>query len=150
MKWILYYCTMIAINIVSAIVFHEYINISAMSGVPIFLIALTIFQANYFIKDIPDKGFGTNYGGGYTHEEEVHLLQYAFGSLMITIPLLFPFILFFSNAAKVLSVIVYIVGFVARPLIYRVRHRHELNSRINAEKEELAKQKQNEELGRWK
>lgn len=150
MKWILYYCAMIAINIVSAIFFREQINISAMSGIPIFLIALMVFQSNYFIKDIPDKGFDTNYGGGYTHEEKVHLLQYTSRSLMITIPLLFPFILFFPNVAKVLSVIVYVAGFIAGPLIYRIRHRHELNSRVNAEQEELAKQKQNEELGKWK
>lgn len=146
----MYYCAVIAINILSAVFFHEHINISAMSGIPLFLIALTVFQANYFIKDIPEKGFDTSYGGGYTHEEKVHLLQYASKSLMITIPLLFPFILFFPNAAKVLSVIVYIAGFIVGPLVYRVRHRHELNSRANAEKAELAKQKQNEELGKWK
>lgn len=150
MKRILYYGATVATNVACAILFHEHIHISDLSVIPLFLIALMLFQANYFVKDIPDKGFATNYGGGYTHEEKAVLLQYASKTLIGTVPLLFPFILFFPNATKVLSVVVYIAGFVTGPVVYRFKHRRELNNRAHTEKEELARQRRNEELGKWK
>ena len=51
----MYYCAVIAINILSAVFFHEHINISAMSGIPLFLIALTVFRR----KSVRQKFFWT-------------------------------------------------------------------------------------------
>ena len=53
---VIYYCITILANIAAIPIFYEYINISALSIVPLFLIALMIFQAILFKNEKSKMG----------------------------------------------------------------------------------------------
>lgn len=63
---VIYYCITILANIAAIPIFYEYINISALSIVPLFLIALMIFQALLFKNEKVENGFRTAYGSTAT------------------------------------------------------------------------------------
>ena len=71
-------------------------------------------------------------------------------ALLYAVPLMIPFVLFFSSLIKAVSIIVYLVSFAAGPLVYRIKNKDSLNHRANSEKIELETQLQKEELGEWK
>ncbi len=148
MKFIVYYIVAVSANIVSVLVFRNYINISVMSTIPLILIVLSVFQAVYFNKH--NELNTTAYGSGFTKNEEAELSKYTSKSLLSVIPVMIPFILFFDSLLKIISVLLYIFGFIAGPVIYKIKHRDDLNSRINREKKELEEQKKREEMGNWK
>ena len=45
---VIYYCITILANIAALFIFHKYINISVLSVIPVSLIAIMIFQINFF------------------------------------------------------------------------------------------------------
>ena len=149
---IIYYIIMILLNIAAAIVFCNNLNITFLSVIPIAIMVLMLFQANYFKNEKTEKGFSSNFTpvDDYTHEEGETLLQYAARALFIAIPWFVPFVLFFPNVVKIVSVFLYMISLALGGLIYRIKNKGALNNRVNAEKEELEKQKQSEELGKWK
>ena len=109
---IFYYCITIIANIVAAIAFQKNINITDLSLIPLFLIALMVFQALIFRNEKVENGFRTAYGSNLTADEENKLLSSGSSFLFATIPWMIPFILFFPSFVKVLSVLVYIVGLI--------------------------------------
>jgi len=149
---IIYYIIMVFLNIAAAVMFRKSLNITFLSVIPVFIMVLMLFQANYFKNEKTEKGFSSNFtpADTYTHEEGETLLQYAARALFIAIPWFIPFILFFPNLVKILSVFLYMISLALGGLIYRIKNKGALNNRVNAEKEELKKQKQSEELGKWK
>ena len=72
---IIYYCIAIIANIVAAIAFQKNINITGLSLIPLFLIALMIFQALIFRNEKVENGFRTAYGSNLTADEENKLLS---------------------------------------------------------------------------
>ena len=106
---VIYYCITILANIVATIVFHKSINISVLSAMPLFLIALMIFQAHIFKNEKVENGFRTAYGSNLTADEENKILDSGSTFLFATIPWMIPFILFFPAIVKVLSILVYII-----------------------------------------
>ena len=91
MKMIIYYCTVI-IGWVAALFFLiDYVNITAMSVVPIILIALSLFQASLFKNEQ-----GNTYGSNYNEEEKAGLMRYMSVALKLSIPWHIPFICFFA------------------------------------------------------
>ena len=151
MKWIVYYVTAIAANIISVVVFREHLNITELSAVPAFFIALMIFQAFYFKNEKSENGLSTAYSANseYNYKDFAGMSQYAFKALIAVLPLMLPFI-FFGAWIKLVSIFVYLIGLVGGPVVYRIKHKNEVNERINKEKDELKEQKAKEELGRWK
>ena len=71
---VIYYCITILANIAAIPIFYEYINISALSIVPLFLIALMIFQALLFKNEKVENGFRTAYGSNLTADEKTNCL----------------------------------------------------------------------------
>ena len=67
---IIYYCITIIANIVAAIVFYKNINVTVLSVMPLFLIALMIFQALLFKNEKVENGFRTTYGSNLTEKKE--------------------------------------------------------------------------------
>ena len=67
---IIYYCITIIANIVVAIVFYKNINVTVLSVMPLFLIALMIFQALLFKNEKVENGFRTTYGSNLTEKKE--------------------------------------------------------------------------------
>ena len=133
---IIYYCITILANIAAIPIFFEYVNISALSIVPLFLIALMIFQALLFKNEKVENGFRTAYGSNLTADEENKLLSSGSSFLFATIPWMIPFVLFFPAIVKVLSILVYIIGLVGGLILYRVKNKGKTVNRIDAEEKE--------------
>ena len=66
----IYYCVTIIANIVAAFVFYKSINITVLSAIPLFLIALMVFQALFFKNEKVENGFRTNYSSNLSSDEE--------------------------------------------------------------------------------
>ena len=147
---VIYYCITILANIVAVIVFHKSINISVLSVMPLFLIALMIFQAHIFKNEKVENGFRTAYGSNLNADEENKLLSSSSSFLFATIPWMIPFILFFPSFVKALSVLVYIVGLVGGLILYRIKNKVKIVNRIDAEEKERQEQEKKEQLGKWK
>ena len=150
MKWLIYYGITVILNIVCAIVFHEHLNITAGSIVPLALIALSIFQAVYFHNYRSKKDFNTYNDSELTEEEWAQLSVYMSKSYLIGIPWFLPFVLFFSTGIKMLSLLVFFAAFTGGAIYYRIRHSKDLQSRFAKEADELEEQKKRESLGKWK
>ena len=147
---VIYYCITILANIAAIPIFYKYINISALSIVPLFLIALMIFQALLFKNEKVENGFRTVYGSNLTADEENKMLDSGSTFLFATIPWMIPFILFFPAIVKVLSILVYIIGLVGGLILYRIKNKGKIVNRINAEEKERQEQEKREQLGKWK
>ncbi len=150
MFWVIYYCITLLADAASLFIFGKYLSISAISLVPVCLIVLSAFQAIYFKKEKSDDGFSTAYGSELSPKEEMYLLSYASKTLLAGIPLLMPFIFFFPNIIKVLSLLVYIASFAAGGVYYRIKNKHKLQSYTLEEKRQLQEQIKKEEQGKWK
>ena len=147
---VIYYCITILANIEAIPIFFEYINISALSIVPLFLIALMIFQALLFKNEKVENGFRTAYGSNLTADEENKLLSSGSSFLFATIPWMIPFVLFFPAIVKVLSILVYIIGLVGGLILYRIKNKGKIVNRINVEEKERQEQEKKEQLGKWR
>lgn len=147
---IIYYCITIIANIVAAIIFHKSINVTGLSVMPLFLIALMIFQALLFKNEKVENGFRTAYGSNLTADEKNKMLDSGSSFLFATIPWMIPFILFFPSFVKVLSILVYIVGLIGGLILYRIKNKGKIVNRIDAEEKERQEQEKKEQLGRWK
>ena len=147
---IIYYCITIIANIVATIVFHKSINVTVLSVMPLFLIALMIFQALLFKNEKVENGFRTTYGSNLTADEENKMLDSGSSFLLATIPWMIPFILFFPSIVKVISILIYIVGLVGGLILYRIRNKGRIVNRMDAEEKERQEQEKKEQLGRWK
>lgn len=144
-----YICIALFLNGISAFAFYKHLHISALSLVPVALMAVMFFQAIYYKKGKTDSDFSTAYGSGFNNKEQSVLLRYASKTLLAGIPLLIPFVFFFTDAVKLLSVPVYILSFAAGIVYYRIKYKDELQKRIVEEKKELEEQKKKEEQGKW-
>lgn len=147
---VIYYCIAILANIAAIPIFYKYINISALSIVPLFLIALMIFQALLFKNEKVENGFRTAYGSNLTADEENKMLDSGSTFLFATIPWMIPFILFFPAIVKVLSILVYIIGLVGGLILYRIKNKGKIVNRIDAEEKERQEQEKKEQLGKWR
>ena len=147
---IIYYCITIIANIVAAIVFYKNINVTVLSVMPLFLIALMIFQALLFKNEKVENGFRTTYGSNLTADEENKMFDSGSSFLLATIPWMIPFILFFPSIVKVISILVYIVGLVGGLILYRIKNKGRIVNRMAAEEKERQEQEKKEQLGRWK
>ena len=147
---IVYYSITILANIIAIFIFHKNINISALSIIPLILIALMIFQAYFFKKEKVENGFRTTYRSNLTDNEENNMLNSTSTFLLATIPWIIPFIFFFPSFVKILSVLVYIVGLIGGFILYRIKNKGKIVDRIDVEEKERQEQQMKEELGKWK
>ena len=119
---IIYYCITILANIAALFIFHKYINISVLSVIPVSLIAIMIFQINFFKAGKKENGFRTTYGSNFSDNEENQLFSFASASLICAIPWMIPFILFFLSPVKLLSVLIYVLGLAGGPILYKIKN----------------------------
>ena len=147
---VIYYCITILANIAALFIFHKYINISVLSVIPVSLIAIMIFQINFFKTGKKENGFGTTYGSNFSDNEENQLFSFASASLTCAIPWMIPFILFFLSPVKLLSVLIYVLGLAGGPILYKFKNRGKITNRISAEEQERREQEKKEQLGKWK
>lgn len=147
---IVYYSITILANIIAIFIFHKNINISALSIIPLILIALMIFQTYFFKKEKVENGFRTTYGSNLSNDEENNMLNSTSTFLLATIPWIIPFIFFFPSFVKILSVLAYIVGLIGGFVLYSVKNKEKITSRMNTEEIERQEQQKKEELGKWK
>ncbi|MBR2850434.1 MAG: hypothetical protein IKB84_05300 [Clostridia bacterium] len=147
---IIYYCIAIIANVVAIIAFYKNINITGLSIVPIFLIALMIFQALMFKHEKVENGFRTKYGSNLTADEENAMQSVGSKFLYATIPWMIPFIVFFSSPIKLISVLVYIIGFIGGSVLYVLKNKNKITDRMSAEEKERQEQEKKEQLGKWK
>ena len=146
----IYYSITVALNLIAAIAFYKNINITALSGIPLFLIALMIFQALIFKNEKVENGFRTKYGSNLTADEENKMFDSSSSFLFATIPWMIPFILFFPSIAKSLSIVVYFIGLIGGAILYRIKNQDKIINRMDVEKKERQEQEKKEQLGKWK
>ena len=147
---LIYYCITILANIIATIAFYKSINITGLSILPLFFMALMIFQALIFKNEKVENGFRTAYGSNLTAEEENGMLNYGSNFLFATIPWMIPFVIFFPSAVKALSILVYVIGSVGGWVLYRWKNNGKIMRRMNAEEKERQEQEKKEQLGKWK
>lgn len=147
---IIYYCLTIVANVIAAIAFYKSINITGLSILPLFLIALMIFQALIFKNEKVESGFRTAYGSNLTADEENKMLSSDSNFLFATIPWMIPFVIFFSSPVKALSIFVYYIGLVGGLVLYRLKNKGRIMNRMNVEEKERQEQEKKEQLGKWK
>ena len=146
----IYYLIAIVANIIAVVAFHKSINISVLSILPLFFIALMLFQSALFKKEKIENGFRTAYGSPFTAEEENGMSNSAATALYAAIPLMIPFIFFFPSVIKALSAVVYAVTFIVGLFAYRIKNRDALKERFDKEETERREQEEKESLGEWK
>lgn len=146
----IYYLIAIVANIIAVVAFHKSINISVLSILPLFFIALMLFQSALFKKEKIENGFRTAYGSPFTAEEENGMSNSAATALYAAIPLMIPFIFFFPSVIKALSAVVYAVTFIVGLFAYRIKNRDALKERFDKEETERREQEKKESLGEWK
>ncbi len=150
MKRILYYIIVLAAEIVCAIVFRARLNITAMSVLPLFLIALSTYQAIFFNRYRRPEDFNAVYYSELTDAEFEKMSVCVRDAYIFSVPLYLPFVLFFSSWVKLLSMILFMASVAGGAIYFRLRYGRELHARYDKEKKELDEQKRREELGRWK
>ena len=138
-------------NIVAIIVFHKNIQINALSVLPIVFIALMLFQSALFKKVKIENGFRTAYASPFTAEEENGMIDFASTTLHAAIPLVIPFVFFFSSAVKVLaSFVIYALAFATGVFTYRIKNKDAIKDRFDKEESERREQEKKESMGEWK
>jgi len=147
---VIYYLITILVNIAAIFIFFKHINISALSILPLFLIALMIFQAVLFKNEKVENGFRTAYGSNLIVEEENKLLSISSSFLLATIPWMIPFVLFFRSPVKVLSALIYIISLIGGFSLFRIKNKDKIMNRIRVEEKERQEQEKKEQLGTWK
>ena len=147
---LIYYCVTIIANVIALFAFFGSINITVLSILPIVLIALMLFQSLFFKAEKQESGFKTNFGSNLSQNEENSMFNCASTFMLATIPWMIPFIIFFSSPIKILSVVVYIIGFVGGAILYKLKNKGKITSRIDVEENERREQEKKEQLGKWK
>ena len=150
MKWVIYYIVALGLNLVGVMVFHDRLNLVFNSVIPLFMIGLSIFQVGYFSKHPHKKDFNTNNNSDLTEGEWERMTSYMISSYLIFIPLMIPFVWFFSAGVKLLSILVFLLAFTGGMIWYRLRHGKDYQARFAKENKELEEQQKREELGKWK
>lgn len=143
----IYYFITFGINIAAAIIFRKSIAVSALSVVPLFLIAMTALQACLFKGVQTEEGYRTNYGSSLTADEENQRNEYVSRFMLAMIPLMIPFVIFFPSPFKLFSLLIYFIGLIGGALIYRAKHKRDIIRRIDEEEKDRIEQEKKEELG---
>ena len=146
----LYHFAAYGILLCLAVCFSRHIVLTPLSILPLILTALMYVQSALIAKDHADPTSATAYGGTLNEEEEVELHRLQAMGLRLFAPWTVPFVLFFSSGIKVCAIIVYLIGFLFGPVIYRIRYGGRIKERMRNEQDELRLQKQKEEQGKWK
>lgn len=146
----IYYCLTAIANIVVAIAFHKSINITGLSLLPLFLIALMIFQALIFKNEKVENGFRTAYGSNLSTDEENKMLKSGSCFLLAALPWMIPFVIFFSSPVKLLSIFVYVIGLVGGLVLHQLKNKAKIVERLTAEEKSRQEQEKKEQLGKWK
>ena len=147
---LIYCCVAYLINAVCIVIFKSELCFTSLSFIPAFLILLTVFQAFYFKNEKIEEGFQTAHGSVFTAEEQNEMRGFMARSFFIIMPLMLPFVFFFHSGIKLFSLLVYIAGYMAGPIIYQVKNKDKINARLKQEEMQRKEQEQKEELGRFK
>lgn len=148
----IYYGCHIILNIAFLSVFSSNIQFHVLSLVPIFLIALMLFQISFFEENMENDSDGdTAYSVGntikFTKEEQACQLAYLKYSFLICVPFEFPLIYFMSSYWKILGVLLYFLAHIIGGVVFKVKYGKAIRERINMEKKDLEEQMRREELG---
>ena len=164
--WICYYGVVIFADAFLLILFSSNLSISLYSLFPIGYILLSLYLAWYY----PSR-FRIKYGQlasikkriKYSKEGGLEILppppdeaywreddKFASKIFLSAIPILFPFIYFFSMGAKILSGLFLLLPYVATTIYCIVTLKKESDAHQKKVNAELKMQIKNEEMGKWK
>ena len=143
-----YYGITVSANILAAVVFYKDIHLTAISLLPIGLIALMVFQAFLFKNEKTENGFRTMYGSNLTAEEENDMFHSGSVFLLAAIPWMIPFVFFFASPIKAVSIFVYVIGLIGGLVMYRLKNKEKIKKRINTEEKDRKEQETKEEIGK--
>ena len=148
----IYYGVHTFINIVLLLVFHSDIKLNFMSLLPIFLIALMLFQTTLFKMDskkctIGDTAYSVGNAVRLTDQEQAFQYSYLKHSFLLCVPFEIPLIFFLSLYWKLIGIIPYILAYIIGGIVFKIKNGKAIQERMNREKKELEKQIQREEMG---
>ena len=132
-----------------SICFFERWSITPLSALPLFLMVLMYVQGGMLRGSSSNREERTSYGGQLEPEEEQQLFSWQSTGLYVFAPWMLPFVFFFSSGFKLCAVGVYLLGWLGGILLFRVRYRKEIASRIQRQKDELHKQERREKDGKY-
>ena len=147
-KLSIYYACHVAINIVLLLAFASYIELHVLSLLPVFLIALMLFQITLFKGDtLGDTAYSAGDTVRLTEEEQILQYSYLRCSFLFCIPFEFPLIFFLSSYWKPIGIVPYILAYVIGGVVFKIKNGKAIQERMNREEKELEKQIQREEMG---
>lgn len=134
--------------LLAVVVFRNDWNLSAWSVVPLFLALLSVFLVYCFRRE-GEHFEQTAYGSALTEREQCILFRYLSSVIAVLAPWQGVFVFFFK-AGKLMSVAVFLIGFLLAPMLFRVRFGKQIRARREREQSELEEQRKKEERGLWK
>ena len=148
MKRAVYYGVTLGGCALSVFLFWNRINLTPLSVLPLALIGVMLLQIVLFKGDFSETGFRTAYGSALSEREEKGLLSCITLSMELFLPLLCPFVLFFSSGWKLLSLAVYVLGLVTGSAVWKIRHGGRVKQRLLEEAEEKRRAQEQESMGK--
>jgi len=146
----IYYISVVSFELLFLFLLRNCVNIGYVSVLPLFLMALSAYQAYYFKRNRRKTDFNINNDADLTDEEWGKLSIYMSYFFSYSVPLHIPFVIFFNDYVKLLSLPIYLISFSGGALLFRIKHHKEYNTRRSSEARELEDQIRREELGKWK
>lgn len=146
MAWFVYFFITLIVNLFCAVFFRNFINVTELSALPIALICGAVVTGVWL-----RHGGDINIINDSLNDGEIEGLKLAIGnSALAGIPLYVPFVLFFGNFFKALSLLIFIFTLIAGAAAYRIKIGKTVRERANDEESERRAQEMREELGRVK
>ena len=131
MKTIIYYAIVILVCVILIFSINGYVIITEASIVPIASIVGMFFMTLGF--SYMDLSVNTS---DLNSDEEETLKKYLKMITVLLIPINIPFIVFFSNVFKYLTLSLPFIAIILSVIIFRIRHSKQIKNRINREQKE--------------
>lgn len=146
MAWFVYFFISLIVDVFCALFFRDFINLTELSALPIGLICGAVVTGVWL-----RHGGDINIINDNLNDGEIEGLKFAIGnSALAGIPLYVPFVLFFGNIFKAVSLLIFILTLVAGAGVYRIKIGKTVRERVNDEESERRVQEMREELGQIK
>lgn len=144
---VLTWCSALLVLLAVA-VFRKHWILTAWSAVPLFLAGLSVFLVCHFRRE-EERFEQTAYGSILTEREQQKLASYTSLAFAILAPWQGIFVFFF-DACKLVSIAVFLFGFLFAPMVFYIRFGKQIRVRREREKRELEEQRKKEERGMWR
>ena len=147
-----YFIVSALINVVLILALFGSVNITFISVVPVATIIVEILMAFVFKSAVSDNSMNNiAYNTSQpvlTEKEIMDRSKHISEALFMAVPLQIPFVFFFANGIKYLSIIIFVVSLMVGGIVFKIKVGHSIKTRQSIISSELEEQKKKEEMGK--